>query len=164
MTASPDPRTTTTAPAARADPPHADDPRARRFLRRIAVLATFGGLLFGYDTGVISGALPFMQFDQRPLTPLEEGTIVSSLLFGAALGSFLGGRIADRRGRRRLIAALAVIFFVAALACAFAPTIGVMIAARVALGLAVGGASVVVPMYLAELSPATRRGRIVTQN
>lgn len=164
MTASPDPRTTTSAPTARADPPHADDPRARRFLRRIAVLATFGGLLFGYDTGVISGALPFMQFDQRPLTPLEEGTIVSSLLFGAALGSFLGGRIADRRGRRRLIAALAVIFFVAALACAFAPTIGVMITARFALGLAVGGASVVVPMYLAELSPAARRGRIVTQN
>ncbi|MFE4470806.1 sugar porter family MFS transporter [Leifsonia sp. NPDC056824] len=171
MTASPhpeaaDPALLTTASAG-STPPHpdrADDPRARRFLRRIAVLATFGGLLFGYDTGVISGALPFMQFDQRPLTPLEEGTIVSSLLFGAALGSFLGGRIADRRGRRGLIGALAVVFFIAALACAFAPTIGVMIAARFVLGLAVGGASVVVPMYLAELSPAARRGRIVTQN
>ncbi|WP_295122342.1 sugar porter family MFS transporter [uncultured Leifsonia sp.] len=178
MTATPDPQTTDTQATTRqttdpqTDPPpadlaqdsRADDPRARRFLRRIAVLATFGGLLFGYDTGVISGALPFMQFDQRPLTPLEEGTVVSSLLVGAALGSFAGGRIADRRGRRRLIAGLAVIFFAAALACAFAPGIGIMIAARFTLGLAVGGASVVVPMYLAELSPAARRGRIVTQN
>lgn len=168
MTASPHPEAAATAPGATASagptPPHPDDPRARRFLRRIAVLATFGGLLFGYDTGVISGALPFMQFDDRALTPLEEGTIVSSLLFGAALGSFLGGRIADRRGRRGLIGALAVVFFIAAVACAFAPTIGVMIAARFVLGLAVGGASVVVPMYLAELSPAERRGRIVTQN
>ena len=153
MTASPDPQTAAppsanTPPATSTEPPHPDDPQARRFLRRIAVLATFGGLLFGYDTGVISGALPFMQFDQRPLTPLEEGTVVSSLLFGAALGSFAGGRIADRRGRRLLIAALAVVFVVAALACAFAPTIGVMIAARFALGLAVGGASVVVPMLM----------------
>jgi len=168
MTASPHPEAAETAlgstASAGSTPPHPDDPRARRFLRRIAVLATFGGLLFGYDTGVISGALPFMQFDQRPLTPLEEGTIVSSLLFGAALGSFLGGRIADRRGRRKLIGALAIVFFVAAVACAFAPTIGVMIAARFILGLAVGGASVVVPLYLAELSPAARRGRIVTQN
>ncbi|MFE4950000.1 sugar porter family MFS transporter [Leifsonia sp. NPDC056665] len=168
MTASPHPEAAETALGTTASegsaPPNADDPRARRILRRIAVLATFGGLLFGYDTGVISGALPFMQFDQRPLTPLEEGTIVSSLLFGAALGSFLGGRIADRRGRRGLIGALAVVFFIAAIACAFAPTIGVMIAARFVLGLAVGGASVVVPMYLAELSPAARRGRIVTQN
>lgn len=182
MTASPDPKTTspqptdahttdphaleprTTDPAEPREPERADSPHAQRFLRRVAVLATFGGLLFGYDTGVISGALPFMQFDQRPLTPLEEGTVVSSLLVGAALGSFVGGRVADRRGRRRLIAGLAVVFFVAALACAFAPTIGAMIAARFTLGLAVGGASVVVPMYLAELSPAARRGRIVTQN
>ena len=165
MTASPHPETAAAASAtSHPEPPSPDDPRARRFLRRVAVLATFGGLLFGYDTGVISGALPFMQFDQRPLTPLEEGTIVSSLLIGAALGSFLGGRIADRRGRRGLIGALAVVFFIAAAACAFAPTIGVMIAARFILGLAVGGASVTVPMYLAELSPAARRGRIVTQN
>ncbi|MCU1515063.1 MAG: sugar transporter, partial [Microbacteriaceae bacterium] len=124
----------------------------------------FGGLLFGYDTGVISGALPFMRFSADALTPLHEGTIVSSLLIGAALGSFVGGRIADRRGRRALIVRLAVVFFLAAIGCAIAPTIEFMIGARFVLGLAVGGASVTVPLYLAEMSPAHRRGRLVTQN
>lgn len=136
----------------------------RRYLRTVTILSTFGGLLFGYDTGVISGALPFMQFGDGALTPLQEGTIVSSLLVGAAIGSFAGGRIADRRGRRTLLLWLAVVFFVAAVGCAVAPSIAVMIAARFVLGLAVGGASVTVPMYLAEMSPAARRGRLVTQN
>jgi major inositol transporter-like SP family MFS transporter len=137
---------------------------SRRFLRTVTIIATLGGFLFGYDTGVISGALPLMHFGDGPLTALAEGTIVSALLFGAALGSLLGGRIADRRGRRRLILWLAVVFFIGALGCAFAPSIEVMIAARFVLGIAVGGASVTVPLYLAEISPAARRGALVTRN
>jgi major inositol transporter-like SP family MFS transporter len=112
---------------------------------------------------VINGALPYMT-DDLGLTPATEGVVTSSLLLGAALGAFLGGRISDRRGRRTMILWLAVLFAVGTLICTFAPGIGVMVLGRVVLGLAVGGASVTVIAYLAEVSPAERRGRLVTQN
>ncbi|MER7405886.1 sugar porter family MFS transporter [Streptomyces sp. NPDC000070] len=135
----------------------------RRRLRLITIIATFGGLLFGYDTGVINGALPYMTEDLG-LTPVTEGMVTSSLLLGAALGAVTGGRLSDARGRRRNILLLAVLFFVGALGCTLAPTTEVMIVARFVLGLAVGGASVTVPVYLAEISPAERRGALVTRN
>ncbi|GAA2420255.1 sugar porter family MFS transporter [Streptomyces coeruleofuscus] len=143
----------------------ADDapPAVRRRLRLITIIATFGGLLFGYDTGVINGALPYMTEDLG-LTPVTEGMVTSSLLLGAALGAVTGGRLSDARGRRRNILLLAVLFFVGALGCTLAPTTEVMIVARFVLGLAVGGASVTVPVYLAEVSPAERRGALVTRN
>ncbi|WP_328347370.1 sugar porter family MFS transporter [Streptomyces violaceus] len=138
-------------------------PTVSRRLRMITIIATFGGLLFGYDTGVINGALPYMT-DDLGLTPVTEGMVTSSLLLGAALGAVTGGRLSDARGRRRNILLLAVLFFVGALGCTLAPTTEVMIVARFVLGLAVGGASVTVPVYLAEVSPAERRGALVTRN
>ncbi|NGO13764.1 sugar porter family MFS transporter [Streptomyces sp. HC44] len=145
--------------------PVTDDapPAVSRRLRLITVIATFGGLLFGYDTGVINGALPYMT-DDLGLTPVTEGMVTSSLLLGAALGAVVGGRLSDARGRRRNILLLAVLFFVGALGCTLAPTTAVMVVARFVLGLAVGGASVTVPVYLAEISPAERRGALVTRN
>lgn len=135
------------------------------FLRMATIISTFGGLLFGYDTGVINGALPYMaEKDQLNLTSFTESLVASSLIFGAAVGAIAGGRLADRFGRRRNILGLAVIFFFATLGCVFAPSMEVMVAFRFALGLAVGGASVTVPTYLAEMSPAEHRGRMVTQN
>ncbi|GHK02027.1 major myo-inositol transporter IolT [Streptomyces sp. Y2F8-2] len=98
------------------------------------------------------------------LTPFTEGMVTSSLLLGAALGAVAGGRLSDARGRRRTILALAVLFFVGALGATLAPTTAVMVVARFVLGLAVGGASVTVPVYLAEISPAERRGALVTRN
>ncbi|MEU6356748.1 sugar porter family MFS transporter [Streptomyces sp. NPDC047072] len=145
--------------------PTTDDapPAVSRRLRVITVIATFGGLLFGYDTGVINGALPYMT-DDLGLTAVTEGMVTSSLLLGAALGAVAGGRLSDARGRRRTILVLAVLFFVGALGCTLAPTTAVMVVARFVLGLAVGGASVTVPVYLAEVSPAERRGALVTRN
>ncbi|MEU1519534.1 sugar porter family MFS transporter [Streptomyces sp. NPDC005811] len=148
------------APALTIDAP---SPAVSRRLRVITVVATFGGLLFGYDTGVINGALPYMT-DDLGLTPVTEGMVTSSLLLGAALGAVTGGRLSDARGRRRTILTLAVLFFVGALGCTLAPTTAVMVVARFVLGLAVGGASVTVPVYLAEVSPAERRGALVTRN
>lgn len=142
---------------------HMEKMKANLFLMKITMAATFGGLLFGYDTGVINGALPFMsQPDQLNLNVYTEGVVVSSLLFGAALGSVAGGRLADKIGRRKNILCLAFIFFIAALGCTFAPNANIMILFRFMLGVAVGGASVTVPAYLAEMAPAEKRGRIVT--
>ncbi|GKU80619.1 sugar porter family MFS transporter [Niallia sp. NCCP-28] len=137
----------------------------KSFLLMIILVSTFGGLLFGYDTGVINGALPYMsEPDQLNLNAFTQGLVASSLLFGAALGALFGGRLSDQIGRRKNILNLAVVFFIAALGCTFAPNMTIMVIFRFLLGLAVGGASVTVPTFLAEMSPVERRGRIVTQN
>ena len=129
------------------------------------IISTFGGLLFGYDTGVVNGALPYMaEPDQLNLTPLHEGMVASSLLLGATFGSVIGGKISDMQGRRKNIFMLSILFFIATLGCSLAPNFEVMLISRFALGLAVGGASVTVPAYLAEVSPSEKRGRMVTQN
>lgn len=135
----------------------------KSFLTTIIVISTFGGLLFGYDTGVINGALPFMS-EALGLTSFTEGLVASSLLFGAALGAVIGGRLSDYNGRRKNILYLAVFFFIGALGCTLAPNVTAMVIFRFLLGLAVGGASVTVPTYLAEISPMESRGRMVTQN
>ncbi len=146
-----------------AKPPKQKDPK--KFLKRITIVSTFGGLLFGYDTGVINGALPFMaDKDQLNLSPFTEGLVASSLVLGAAFGSIFGGRLADTKGRRRVILYLAVLFFFSAAGCVIAPNTAVMVGFRFLLGLAVGGSSVVIPSYLAEMAPSDRRGMLVTQN
>ncbi|WP_410492967.1 sugar porter family MFS transporter [Domibacillus sp. DTU_2020_1001157_1_SI_ALB_TIR_016] len=137
----------------------------KKTLKKITIISTFGGLLFGYDTGVINGALPYMgREDQLNLSPVTEGLVTSSLLFGAAFGAVFGGSLSDRFGRRRMILNLAILFLLGTLGCTFAPSAEAMIGFRFVLGLAVGAASVMVPAFLAEMSPAKHRGRIVTQN
>jgi len=112
---------------------------------------------------VISGALLYMREDLA-LSALEEGVVVSSLLFGAAFGALMGGKLADMLGRKGSLRVCAVLFFLGAVGTSIAPSVGIMVCARIILGLAVGAASVTVPLYLAEMAPAHRRGRMVTIN
>ena len=126
-------------------------------------MATFGGLLFGYDTGVINGALEPMKADLG-LTAITEGLVTATLLIGAALGAIGGGRINDRIGRKKALTIIAVIFFVGTIGCVVAPNLIVMLPSRFVLGIAVGGASVTVPVYLAELAPTERRGALSGRN
>jgi MFS family permease len=137
-------------------PPLTAGPHQRR-LDLITIVATFGGLLFGYDTGVINGALEPMKADLH-LTATGEGLITSTLLVGAAIGAAVCGKLNDALGRKKTLTILAVLFFVGTLGGVFAPNLAVMIPSRVILGFAVGGASVTVPVYLAELAPTERRG------
>ncbi|NMO02425.1 sugar porter family MFS transporter [Gordonia sp. TBRC 11910] len=143
-------------------PPLRPGPHQRR-MDTIAIVATFGGLLFGYDTGVLNGALEPMKYDLG-LTTTTEGLVVSTLLIGAALGALGCGRLSDAIGRRKTMIILAVIFFFGTLGAVVAPNLGVMLPARFILGLAVGGASVVVPVYLSELAPTERRGTLGGRN
>lgn len=150
-------------------PPLGDGPYNRR-LGLVAVVATFGGLLFGYDTGVLNGALGFMKVDPSltggvgELADYQVGLITSILLLGCAIGAMVGGRLSDSLGRRKLILILAVFFFFAALGVVLAPNYTLLLAFRFLLGLAVGGASVTVPVYLGEVAPFEHRGSIVSRN
>lgn len=135
----------------------------RRYASRIAAVAALGGLLFGYDTGVIAGALLYLG-PAFQMSAGEEGLVTSMLLAGAALGALVGGRVADVLGRRATLVVGGVIFVVGALWCAAAGTVSSLVAARGLLGLAVGGVSIVVPMYISENTHPDRRGTLVSLN
>lgn len=136
-----------------------------RYLTLIMVVSTFGGLLFGYDTGVINGALPFMSKPgELDLGSFMQGLVASSLVLGAAFGAIIGGVFSDSYGRKTAIRYIAILFIIATLFSALAPTAFIMIIARFFLGIAVGGASVTVQTYLSEIAPVERRSRMVTQN
>ena len=122
-----------------------------------------GGMLFGYDTGVISGAILFISKDLGT-TPFLEGLIVASLLLGAAVGAGSAGPLSDRLGRRNLILIAAVTFTVGAIGAALSPSVAVLVLFRVVLGLAVGAAALTVPLYLSEIAPTEIRGAISSLN
>jgi sugar porter (SP) family MFS transporter len=136
-------------------------PRGSRFVYVAASFAALGGLLFGYDTGVISGALIFIQREFRLTTTAEE-IVVSGVLLGATIGAVFGGRAADRLGRRKVLLVTAAIFGIGALASAVAPSPLVLIVSRIVLGLAIGLASTNVPVYLSEVAPPHARGWVVS--
>lgn len=127
----------------------------------IAIVAAMGGLLFGFDTGVISGAIPFFQKDFAVDNSMIE-IVTSSVLFGAIFGALFCGKITDRMGRRKVILISAVIFAIGALWSGWSPNIYHLIAARLFLGIAIGISSFAVPLYIAEVSPAKSRGMFVS--
>jgi sugar porter (SP) family MFS transporter len=132
-----------------------------KFVFIAALFAALGGLLFGYDTGVISGALIFIK-REFGLTTAAEEIVVSGVLLGATIGAIVGGKAADFFGRRKVLLVTAVIFGIGALASAMAPSSAILIVSRVVLGLAIGLASTNVPVYLSEVAPSHARGWVVS--
>ncbi|CAN6486137.1 unnamed protein product [Victoria cruziana] len=136
------------------------------YVLRLAFSAGLGGLLFGYDTGVISGALLYIRDDFRSVdrqTVLQE-TIVSMAVAGAIVGAALGGYINDRIGRKKSIMIADVLFFIGAIIMAVAPSPSVIILGRIFVGLGVGMASMTSPLYISEASPTKVRGALVATN
>ncbi|KAJ4805850.1 Transporter [Rhynchospora pubera] len=136
------------------------------YILRLALSAGIGGLLFGYDTGVISGALLYIRDDFKEVeksTVLQE-TIVSMAVAGAIIGAALGGWMNDKWGRRKSIIIADVLFFAGAIVMAIAPVPGVIILGRIFVGIGVGMASMTAPLYISEASPARIRGALVSMN
>ena len=129
----------------------------------VAAVASLGGLLFGFDTGVISGALLFVKNDFM-LTSTMQGVVTSMVLVGAVVGAAVGGPLTDRFGRKPVILVMAVLFAVGSLLSAAATAIWILLVARTILGVAIGTASMLTPLYLSEMAPAEKRGAIVSLN
>ena len=125
--------------------------------------AALGGLLFGFDTGVISGAIHFIKIEFN-LNAYQEGFAVSNLMIACVIGALLAGPIADWAGRKKILILCAVLFTVSAILSALPRSFTELVIARFIGGMGVGMASVVSPMYIAEISPAKIRGRLVALN
>lgn len=131
------------------------------FVYLAALTTSIGSLLFGYDTGVISGAILFVK-QQFQLSASTEGIVVSSVLIGALLGAASGGVLADRLGRRKSIIIAGILFTVGAIAAAVAPNSALLVVGRIVTGLGVGLASFTSPLYISEISPSNVRGKLVS--
>ena len=132
-----------------------------KYLLFLAATAALGGLLFGFDIAIITGAGPFLT-QRFQLNDLSLGWAFSSLLFGCVIGSAAAGRFTNRFGRRSILLWVAALFSVTSIATGIAPDFTTFVLARFIGGLAVGGASILSPMYVAEVSPPSLRGRMGT--
>jgi sugar porter (SP) family MFS transporter len=137
--------------------------KSQKFVYMASGLCALGGMLFGYDTGVISSAILFIK-DQFNLSATSEELVVSAVLAGALLGAAFAGRLVDFFGRRRIIIAAAIIFALAGFGTAFAHSVTELVIGRLIIGIAIGAASFTVPLYISEVSPADIRGKLVSFN
>jgi SP family galactose:H+ symporter-like MFS transporter len=133
------------------------------FIYIVAGIAALAGLLFGYDTGVISGAILFIQKDFH-LTAESEGLVVSGVLFGATFSSLFSGRLTDHFGRRLVILGISFLFVAGSIVAALAQNVTTLVVGRIILGLAIGIASFTAPLYISEVSPPDKRGGLVSLN
>lgn len=129
----------------------------------IALIVTIGGLLFGHNTAVVNGSLSFL-VDSWNINSWMQGLISSALELSAAIGAIFGGGISDKIGRKKTLRIISWIFLIGAVGCALAPSAWFLVGARFFLGLAVGAASAIVPIYLAEISSSAHRGKVVSIN
>ena len=127
----------------------------------IFTFGALGGMLFGFDTGIISGASPLIESDFA-LSVSQTGFITSSVLIGSCAGALSIGALSDRFGRKKLLIVSAILFLIGSSMCAMSTGFLMMVAARIILGLAVGAASALTPAYLAELAPKEHRGSLST--
>ena len=137
--------------------------RANGLVMRISAIAAIGGFLFGYDTGVISGAVLYIKKDFGMGSTMQE-LVVSAILVGAIAGALLSGYLADRISRKNTKILSGSVYVVAALGCAFSQNAEMLIGFRLLLGVAVGTASFVSPMYISEVSPPKIRGALTSFN
>lgn len=148
-------------------PEHSDivtlTPDGLRRIRRWCIGITIGSFLFGFDTGIISGALLFIRRDLH-LDSFGQSSVVSVLLLGAVAGALASGRVSDRIGRRAILGLLGVIFTIGIAITAIAGGYATMLVGRVVMGIGVGGVSATIPTYLGEISPSHIRGRMLTLN
>ena len=127
----------------------------------VAIMASLGGLLSGFDMGVISGALLYIN-ETWPLSPLAQGWLVSSAIVGSVIGAAANGFLADIYGRKKIIIATSLIFIIGSIMCAYASTAAWLIFSRIIIGIAVGMISFVAPIYLSEVAPEKIRGSLVS--
>lgn len=135
----------------------------RGYITFIAVIVSLGGFLFGFDAAVISGAVGPIE-KMFPISDAMKGLLVSSPTLAATIAMFFVGGISDRLGRKKVLIAVAFGYALSAILSALAPSVSVLIFARMLGGLAFGAALILAPMYIAEIAPADRRGRMVSIN
>lgn len=131
-----------------------------RYVNALAIIASLGGFLFGYDTAVISGTINFVTV-QFELDPVNTGWYVSSALVGCIMGVSVAGILSDKYGRKRILLLSALLFIISAFGCAFAMEFFDLVIYRIIGGLGIGVASMLSPLYISELSPPHKRGRLV---
>lgn len=136
---------------------------SRGFTTRTALIVALGGFLMGFDASVISGVVGFIELEFS-LNKLELGWSVASLALAATFAMMVAGPLSDRFGRKPILSLAAVLFAISAVASALAPSFPVLVIARIIGGLGVGTALIIAPMYIAEISPAAKRGRMVSIN
>jgi sugar porter (SP) family MFS transporter len=130
----------------------------------LAVVAALGGLLFGYDTAVISGAIGFLTTHFQLDPAFEKGWAAASVLLGCAVGAAVAGFLSDALGRKKMLLLAGALFLLSALGTALPNSVGIFVVFRLLGGVAIGVASISSPMYIAEISPARMRGRMVSIN
>lgn len=134
-----------------------------QFVIIAATITAIGGMLFGYDTGVISGAILFIR-QAFSLSSTAQEIVVSSVLIGAVIGASISGFLADKYGRRIMVIAAAFVFGIGAIFTALTPDVYTLIAGRIVVGIAIGIASFIAPLYIAEVAPVSIRGALVSLN
>lgn len=130
---------------------------------KVAVLSAVGGFLFGYDTGIVSGAMIFIK-DDLNLNHVWQEIVISVTILGAWIFSMVSGHFTDKYGRKKVIFFASAIFVIGAVGMGFAWDRWSLMLGRLIVGVAIGFASMTVPMYIAEMAPARHRGRLVTVN